>query len=62
VESSFGWLQDNPFLTTKWGGIIALISAGVFGTLAELEASSNFVFLTFLSIDVGENGSLRNVR
>jgi len=37
VESSFGWLQDNPFLTTKWGGIIALISAGVFGTLAELE-------------------------
>jgi hypothetical protein len=40
-------LQDNLFLTTKWGGIIALISAGVFGTLAELEASSSFIFDIF---------------
>jgi hypothetical protein len=47
VQSSFGWLQDNLFLTTKWGGIIALISAGVFGTLAELEASSSFIFDIF---------------
>lgn len=32
-----GWLFDNPFVTTKWGGILALLSAGLFGTLAELE-------------------------
>jgi hypothetical protein len=40
IETSLAWLQDNPFLTTKWGGIVALVSAGVFGTLAELEVMS----------------------
>ena len=39
-DSGLAWTLSVPFLTTKWGGIVSLVAAGLFGTLAELEVSS----------------------
>jgi len=37
LGSEFDWAYSIPFLSSKWGGIVDIMTAGLFGTLVELE-------------------------